>query len=116
MAMAMAESDMVCSGQVGRVPGSRSARCAAGWLSIHRPNRIIAQLAHVPIGVGQCQTDHGDILPDAFHLLGPPEREGIVVPVGEENAVRRGGVQQIVREVGGQPGIGAVPPRCGATS
>ena len=42
---------------------------------------------------------NGD-LPDAFDLLGVPERERIVVAIGHEHAVGFDGVEQIVRERG----------------
>ena len=77
---------------------------------VRRSHRSIPQLTHVPIGVRQGQANHGDILPDTTHLLSPPERERIVVPVGEEDPVRGHRVQEIVSEIGCQPSIGPVPP------
>ncbi len=36
--------------------------------------------------------------------------KGVVVTVGEKDAVGRNGVEQIVGQVGGQPGIGPLAP------
>ncbi len=84
MAVAIIESVIPCSGQSGG-GGIESRQSRGTCAGIDRPDRVVAQLAHVPVGVGQRQADHGHVLPDPFHLLSPPEREGVVVAVGEED-------------------------------
>ena len=80
---------------------------------VHRAGGLVAQLAHVPVGIRQGEADHGHVLADALDLLGPPEREGVVVAVGEQHAVRRHAVEQVVGEVRGEPRVGTVPPAGG---
>ena len=80
---------------------------------VDRTHRTVAQLTHVPIGVGQGQADDRYILSDSRYFLGPPEGECVVVAIGKEDAVRRRCVQQVIGEIRGQGGIGTVSPRGG---
>ena len=58
-----------------------------------RPGRIELrglpprQLAQVPLGVHEREVGEGHVGPDALDLLGVPEREGVVVAGGDEDAV-----------------------------
>ena len=108
MAASIIESVMVCSRHRGARDDSGTPHGGQRGL-VERPGRRVAKLAHVPVGVGQREADHGDILADAGHFLRPPERKGVVVAVGEEDRVRRRAVEQVVGEVGGEAGVGAVP-------
>ena len=50
-------------------------------------------LVDVPVGIKEHKVTDPDICSHAFHLLGVPEREGIIISVSEQYGVRRTGVQ-----------------------
>jgi threonine/homoserine efflux transporter RhtA len=69
---------------------------------------LAAHLVDVPIGVQQAEVHHAHVGADAFHLLGVPQREGVVVAVGEEDGVRCAAVQVIGCQVAGGVAAAAV--------
>ena len=73
--------------------------------------RQLPQLLHVPRRVQVTHHDDGDVLAHTLHLLRIPQREGVVVTVGEEHGVRLDALQQIVRPVAGRPVVAPVGPR-----
>ena len=64
-------------------------------------------LVDVPIGVEQAQVAHPDVGPNALHLLGVPQGEGVVVSVGEQHGVGRQGIQVILGHVHAGPAAGS---------
>ena len=57
------------------------------------------ELAQVPLGVHERQVGERDVRPDALDLLGVPEREGVVVARGDQDAVRLHRLEDVVGEV-----------------
>ena len=107
----MVESFIPCSGPLGR-PGIESAQILGSSAAVHRAHRVVAELPHVPVGVRQGETDDRHVLSDPGDLLRPPEGEGVVVAVGEQDPVRGRALQQIVGEVGGEVCVGAMAAGC----
>ncbi len=62
----------------------------------------------VPVGVEQAEVHHPDVGADAFHFLQVPQREGVVVAVGEQDGVGGATVQQVVGAIWWDVVIGAV--------
>ncbi len=82
-------------------------RGGAGHRGQHVVNEIVRQrdryfwlfvtkLLDVPVGIEQAEVDHAHVGPDAFHHLQVPEREGVVVAVGEDDAVGFASGQHVV--------------------
>ena len=59
-------------------------------------------LPQIPVGVGERQIDDRHVLSNALDLLRVPEREGVVVAGGDEDAVRLDRLQQVIGEVARQ--------------
>ena len=47
----------------------------------------VTHLVYVPVGTQERGVDYPHVCPDVLHLLGIPEREGVVVAVGDEDSV-----------------------------
>ena len=52
-------------------------------------------LVDVPVGAEQRGVHYPDVGPDTFNFLGVPEREGVVVAVGHDDAVLPDGVEVV---------------------
>ena len=65
-------------------------------------------LIDVPIGVEQREVDHAHICAVAFDLLHVPEREGVVVSIGEQDGVGLQRVQVVLGKVHTGATLGAV--------
>ena len=61
----------------------------------------VAQLLDIPVGVQQAEVDHAHVAAQALDLLQIPQREGVVVPVGKQDAVGVARLQDIVGVVVG---------------
>ena len=59
-------------------------RCLFG---IKATNRIVPELSDVPLGVAEREVHDRHILPNFCYLLRMPQREGVIVTVGEHDAV-----------------------------
>ena len=60
--------------------------------------RIIGFALHlvdVPFGIQKAEVDHTDIGAYALYLLGVPEREGIVIPIGKQDGIGSTGIEII---------------------
>ena len=65
-------------------------------------------LVDVPVGAQQGGIDHADIRAEALDFLRIPEREGIVVAMRDQHAVRADGIQVVLRHLRGGVAVGAV--------
>ena len=99
---------------LGTKQGHDVARALAVLLRLHAKGHrlaligLAAHLVGVPVGVQQAQVHHAHIGTDALHLLGVPKREGVVVPIGEEDGVRRTAVQVVRGQVACGRAVAAV--------
>ena len=69
---------------------------------------FVAQLANVPVGVQQAQVDDAHVLAEAFDLLDVPQRERVVVAVGEHERVGLQARQHVVGVVARDEVLAAV--------
>ena len=76
---------------------------------MHRRSLVAAarHLVHIPVGSEIAEIYHLDISANSLHLLGVPEREGIVVAVTEHNGVRLKTLEIVDSEIAG--GVTAAP-------
>ena len=65
-------------------------------------------LSDVPVGAEQGRIDDADVRTDGFDLLGIPERESIVVAVGDQHAVGTDGFEVVAGHLDGGAAVAAV--------
>ena len=75
---------------LGHGEGQRSALVAGPF-----------HLVYVPVRAKQGGVHHADIRTDSLHLLGVPQREGVVVSVSDEEAVGAHGIEVVGRHLNG---------------
>ena len=72
-----------------RVSEDHRSRQLASLKQPREPRDMPAQLPDVPVGVHQREVDDRHVGPHVFHELEIPQREGVVVPVREQDGPRR---------------------------
>ena len=99
-----AEAESVRASPVSEGPMRHTGAAVAG---VELRSGPALQLAEMPPGVHEREIGQGHVRPDAEHFLGEPEREGVVVAGGDQDAVRLHRLEHVDGEVARQVLVGA---------